>query len=152
MQQEVTSKKINIVQIPLEYYPFALPDLASVSGQIPPLIQKTVFQTPTVSEPPATKKGTSFALGFEPQHPSSPSQHLYKMENHAAILMQLENDVIQLRVYLASPHIGLLRNKANSLLDTLSQLQILLCLVTKCQEQVRNNSLQIQTCIQSCMQ
>lgn len=86
---------------------------------------------------PLSRKGTSFALSFGSSE-SAASQHLFKVENHSAILMQLENDAVQLKLYLASPNIGALRHKANGLLDTVSQLQELVHLVTKCQEQVND--------------
>ena len=132
-------KKINIVQIPIDFYPFALPDLAAPAAH-----QKIKFQTE--GSPPTKKgpKGTSFSLGFaEPPSSSvesSSRQNLFKLENHAAILMQLENDNIQLKQYLASPHVGALKHRVNSLLDTVSQLQELMHLIVKCQEQVATSN------------
>lgn len=155
MQQVIDNKKINIVPIPLEFYPFAFPDCASITGHLAVPNQKITFQTDAskgskVAEaPPPSKKGTSFALSFAkpPSSESAASQHLFKLENHSAILMQLENDGIQLKLYLASPHVGALRLKANALLDTVTQLQELMHLVTKCQEQVSNAIKHQQQCV-----
>ena len=141
MQQETDLKKINIIKIPMDYYPFALPNLTTVPDQLPAPSHKITFQTTSRMEmkSPRTRKGATFAppsSAIRRERPSTPSQYLYKMENHRAILMQLENNAIQLKLHLASPHVGPLRHKANSLLDTMFQLQELLHLVTKCQEQV----------------
>lgn len=128
MQKELESWKVNVIELPLEYYPFALPILSS-SAIIQS--QKITFQTSKT----AAKKGTSFSVGFV--SPSeSPSRYLYKIENSSELLMRLENDAIQLKIHLASPHIGGLKHKGNNLLDMVSQLQELVQLLTECQKQV----------------
>lgn len=140
MQKDLDLKNINIIQIPLDFYPFALPEFASRSPT-PSRGPKISFHTSKlkVARASATKKGATFSLNFtRPSYSPSPtSQYLYTMENHAAILMQLENEAIQLKLHIASPHVGALRQRANKVLDTVSQLQELVHLLTKCQEQVK---------------
>jgi hypothetical protein len=146
--KEFDLRKINIIQMPLDFYRFALPDCAGGLATS----HKITFQTDpstgakVIEGEKVAKKGAKFSLSFSDPLSSSTvntssfqqqqQQHLLKLENHAAILMQLENDSIQLKQYLASPHIGNLRLKVNGLADTVSQLQELMHLVTKCQEQV----------------
>lgn len=142
LQAELDWKKINIVQMPFEFYSFALPDSSDALAPS----QRITFQRDTSSKgakvtegAPPIKKGATFSLGFaEPPSSSeiSSQQYLLKLENHLAILIQLESNAIQLKQYLASPYIGALRHRTNSLLDTVSQLQELVHLVTECQEQV----------------
>ena len=137
LQQKLESQKINVIQVPLECYPFALADLSSGSGK------KTVLEvihSSSGTKPPAAtaKKGTSFAVDFASPVESSTDysvRYLYTIGNIEELLMELENDEIQLKLYLASPHLGTLRHKLNSLLDVVSRLRELIRLLSECQEQ-----------------
>lgn len=127
--------KVNVIQLPLEFYPLA--GLGPLNAE-----SQTNIRTSTSGkrrlksvDAPATKKGASFALNFM-ETSSSPSQYLYTIDNHAAILMELENYAIQLKCHLDSPHMGIMRLKTNNLLDTISQLLELVHLLTQCQEKV----------------
>lgn len=136
MQQDLESLKINIIQIPLECYPFALPgDTPTNAAQS----QKISFpggrgKDVITADPPA-RKGATFAVGLVSPTEGS-SRYLYKIENSSEILMKLENDAIQLKIYLASPHIGGLRQKVDVSLDTASKLRELVHLLMECQTQV----------------
>lgn len=129
MQRELESFKINVIQIPLECYPFALPSPTPTHGQ------KISFQASSHGDPPA-RRGATFAVGLVSPSDHGSSRYLYKIENSSEILMKLENDAIQLKIYLASPHISGLRQKVDMSLDTVSKLQELIHLLEDCQNQV----------------
>lgn len=134
LQQKLESRRINIIQVPLECYPFALADLSSGS-------KKTVLDVihSTKADAAPGKKGTSFAVDFANPMDSSTQysvRALYTVGNCEELLMELENDAIQLKLFLASPHTGSLRHKVNDLLDVVSKLREVIQLLAECQEQV----------------
>ncbi len=113
---------ISIVQTPLSHYQFALP---ATSGDRPPTPKK-----------PGDKM-TTFAITFDPSHNESrATDYLYTVGNDADILLHLEHAIIQLKLLLGSPHMGGLKERAGSLLTTLSQLWELFTLIADCQQRV----------------
>ena len=156
MQRDLDSWKINIVQIPLDYYPFALPPPASTSTHQPgsfkkedPPPKRTSFAVaPSEAFLPShnrgriatpdsqAKRGTSFAVGLVTGSEEGSTRYLHKMENGGEIVMKLENDAIQLKILLASPHIGSQKQKGNTMLDTVCRLKELVSLLAECQNQV----------------
>ena len=125
--------KINVIQMPLEFYPLAGLCPRSASSQTN--ARTSGKRGVKSADDPVTKKGASFALNFM-ETSSSPSQYLYTIDNQATILMELENCAIQLKFHLDSPHMGNMRLKTNTLLDTISQLLELIHLLIHCQEKV----------------
>ncbi len=138
MQQKLESQKINIIQVPLECYPFALANLSSGSMQEKRTILDVIHSVPAATG----KKGTSFAVDFANPIDNS-TQHsvrsLYTIGNSEQLLMELENDEIQLKLYQASPHMGGQRHKVSNLLDVVARLRELVQLLTECQEQVNDH-------------
>ena len=81
---------------------------------------------------------TSFVVGFQSLH-SSDGGHvecLFFVENEEKILIELENDIIGVKILLSSPHLGSLRPRAESVMKTLMQLRELVGSLYHCQEQV----------------
>jgi hypothetical protein len=51
-------------------------------------------------------------------------------------MMGLENDIIGVKILLASPHLGGLRTRAEALKKTLLQLKEMIDFLSQCQDQV----------------
>ena len=123
MQLKLESSMVDIIQVPIDRYPFALPNSSPDLAPAPLNVKKTL------------DKVTSFAFNFH-KTTDEPIEHLYSMGNVSEISIQLENDIVQLKMYLTSPHMGGFRHQGNYLLDSLSHLEELILLLTECQEQV----------------
>lgn len=82
---------------------------------------------------------TSFAVGLPPPSPSAGGKVdcLLFVDNDQDVMMSLENDIIGVKILLASPHLGSLRTRAEALKKTLLQLKELVDLLSQCQDQVR---------------
>ena len=82
---------------------------------------------------------TSFAVGLPPPSPSAGGRVncLLFVNNDQDVMMGLENDIIGVKILLASPHLGSLRTRAEALKKTLLQLKELVDLLSQCQDQVR---------------
>ena len=84
-----------------------------------------------------SERTTSFAVGFRrPSLPEGAIECLLFVDNEEEILIQLENDVINVKILLASPHLGSLRARVESVMKTLVQLKELVALLSHCQDQV----------------
>ena len=86
----------------------------------------------------AKKQGeriTSFAIGLPPPSPTRVECLLF-VSNIQNVLMELENDIINVKILLASPHLGSLRTKAETAMKTLLQLKELVGLLSECQDKV----------------
>ena len=88
----------------------------------------------------AKKRGeriTSFAVGLPPPSPSAGRvECLLFIDNDQDVVMGLENDVINVKILLSSPHLGSLRTRAEALKKTLLQLKELMDLLSQCQDRV----------------
>ena len=141
MQENLLLKSIKITQCAVERYPFAVRNFVTSTVdnkkgrvKLPP----TVEEKPHGGGVPGKKLGdktTSFALGFQPASDSL-VEYLYSVDNDTEICVGLENDGIQLKMLLASPHLGSLKAKAESLMKTLVELQELVGLLSDCQNKV----------------
>ena len=82
---------------------------------------------------------TSFAVGLPPPSPSAGGRvdFLLFVDNDQDVMMCLENDIIGVKILLASPHLGSLRTRAEALKKTLLQLKEFIDLLSQCQDQVR---------------
>ncbi len=122
MEAQWTNETISVIQTPIGHYPFALP---SNSNDRPPTPRKQ------------GDKVTTFALSFDPSHHESQTTDcLYTVGNDSDILLQLEQAMTQLKLLLGSPHMGNLKERAESLLATLRQLWELLMVMAECQGKV----------------
>ncbi len=121
---------ISIIHVPVEYYSFAVPGSSSSD------LNQNQKSVDNAEPKKGTDKSTSFALGFFKPADDVSIQNLYSVGNSTEISLELENDAIQLKIFLASPHVGHLKTKGENLLDTLSRLRELFYLVIECQEQV----------------
>lgn len=134
MQDKLEAHTIAISQMPSDLYSFAVP--SSKSSRISLLA--TAAARPLHHKKRVETKMTSFALDFvqQPSSLESSIQNLCKVENAPEILTELESDMIQLEMFLRSPHVGRQRAKGIALLDVQSQLKELILLLTECQDQV----------------
>ena len=122
VQKLWSNKTISVIQTPLDHYPFAIPI--------------TTHDHPATHKKPGDKT-TTFAISFEPSHhETQAADYLYTVGNDSEILLELEDAVIQLKLLLGSPHLGSLKERAESLLVSLRQLQELFELIADCQSRV----------------
>lgn len=156
MQSRLEQETITVTQIPIERYPFAL--TSSSPQHTEPLSKTAGTSTTTASHttssiknardiPSPVKKlkhgerATSFTVGFQ-QLPASNGEVkcLSFVENEERILIALENDIICVKILLASPHLGSLRPRVESVMKTLVQLRELVGYLSHCQDKVRDGS------------
>lgn len=84
-----------------------------------------------------SERMTSFTVGFQqPSISEAAVECLYFLDNEEEILIQLENDIINVKILLSSPHLGSLRARVESAMKTLLQLNELVGLLSHCQEKV----------------
>ena len=159
MQSRLDQEMLTISQSPVDRYPFAV---ACPSPPPPPHHQdgadprhkqhlKVAGITTTTTTAGALKTArdvtspvkrhgeriTSFAITFQPPTPSeSVVECLLFVENDGEVLISLENDIINVKILLASPHLGNLRGRVEALMKTLVQLRELMSLLAHCQDQV----------------
>lgn len=147
-------------QSPVDRYPFAIAN----PSPLPPqdrnphpkqvgISTATTTTTTTVKGAKTTKdisspsrrhseRITSFTVGFQqPAISEAVVEYLCFLDNAREILIQLENDIINVKILLASPHLGSLRARVESAMKTLMQLKELVGLLAHCQEKVRCSTL-----------
>ena len=114
-----------------------------------PLAFKKQVQTPKASSAketkavnaPAKKTGTdkitSFALDvIQSEEDDNESRKIHRVSNFLEVMINLEHHLTQLKMFLASPHLGSLRAKAESLLGSVLQLLEIVALLSDCQTKV----------------
>ena len=160
MQGRLEQETITVIQIPIDRYPFAV---TSSSPQHPEPPSKTAGASTTTTTsnttssvknardiPSPVKKlkhgdrTTSFAVGFQQLTASNGGvECLFFVENEERILLALENDIISVKILLASPHLGSLRPRVESVMKTLVQLRELVGSLSHCQDKVGDRANQI---------
>lgn len=153
LQTCLEQKTISITQFPIDRYPFAAPIKPNESSEVMPKRTHTPqtkvasgttivgprFSTQATAGPVTPAKTTSFAVGFQRAVKGSTTLDcLFSIENDSKLCMWLENDVIQTKVLLSSPHLGSLKMRGELLLKTLSELQEIVTLLSQCQDKVNN--------------
>ena len=162
MQSRLEQETLTVLQSPLDRYPFAVASSSPLpthqereprSKQVGIHLTTTTSTNTTISTgaggvktvskdvPSHTRKHseriTSFAIGFPPPSPSRGGvECLLFIDNKQDVLMSLENDVISVKILLASPHLGGLRTRLEAVMKTLLQLKELVGLLSQCQDQV----------------
>ena len=151
MQSRLEQETITVTQSPIERYPFAVASPSPTPPQERDPHSKQVGIQPFITiggakttakdvSSPVKKSGertTSFAIGFQqPSTPESAVKCFFFVDNEGEILMGLENDIIGAKILLASPHLGNLRARVESVMKTLMQLKELMGLLSHCQDQV----------------
>ena len=150
LQTCLEQKTISITQFPIDRYPFAAPvqpDESSFKPEVTPRHTNTPqakktsvgprFNTQPTIGPATPAKTTSFAVGFQRAvRGSTTLDCLFSIENDSNLCMWLENDVIQTKVLLSSPHLGSLKMRGELLLKTLGELQEIVTVLSQCQAKV----------------
>ena len=146
MQNRLEQETFAVSQIPVDRYPFAVASHSPLAQQDRDARLKQVgisaggVQTTRDITSPVKKHSeriTSFAIGFQPPTSSeSVVECLFFVDNLEDILTGLENDIITVKILLASPHLGSLRGRAESLMKTLIQLKELMGLLSHTQDKV----------------
>ena len=155
MQNRLDQQTFTVSHSPVDRYPFAIASPSPLSSQDrDPRSKQGGLSTGTTTGalPGATKtvkdvtiparrhseRMTSLTVGFQqPSISKAAVECLYFLDNEGDILIQLENDIINVKILLSSPHLGSLRTRVESTMKTLMQLKELVGLLSHCQEKVR---------------
>lgn len=160
LQTSLEQKTISITQCPIDRYPFAAPsesDDSAAKPEVSPIHTQThqhkasnlapstttsaglrfSTQTANSTDPNTPIKTTSFAVGFQRSIKGHATLDcLFSIEKENELCLWLENDVIQTKVLLSSPHLGSLKMRGELLLKMLIELQEIITLLTQCQDKV----------------
>ena len=140
---------ISITQFPIERYPFALPGHSTTSTPRKPLTPPRKLSHVALAVTAAVRQSTAkptesgipskptFSVGFHGLTKDSITQNcLFAIEQQNQLCMWLENDLIQTKVLLSSPHLGNLKIRGEQLLKTLTELQEIVMMLSQCQNKV----------------
>ena len=154
MQNRLEQHTLTVSQSPVDRYPFAIASQSPLppqhrdprskqvgisTGATTGTLARGTINAKDVTSPARrhSERMTSFTVGFQqPSISEAAVECLYFLDNEGEILIQLENDIINVKILLSSPHLGSLRARVELAMKTLMQLKELVGSLSHCQEKV----------------
>lgn len=136
MLNELDVWMLTVTPILLQYSLFALPTSDLSKQENSAKKHPNVLTDSISSKKSGADKFTSFSLGVVKISPYDLSQKLYRVMNLPEVRVELEHLMTKLKMHLVSFHLGNLKSKGESLLDTLSQLLEIVEMLSECQAKV----------------